>query len=434
MEKENFEIRSQEVQELLGHVPKWVVRWGTIVILVILVLFFVLSKTLRYPDIIHSQIQLTTNIPPAEIKANIDGTIQKILISDKQLVEKNQTLAVVQSGADYEHVVTILSFLTDSFAIEKFINIELFDKKLNLGDIQPAFASFINTLEEYKSFIDVDFYSRKLNSLQEELSKYRNYYTNIKDQLSAIEKEYLIVEQQFKRDSGLTVQGVLSANELEKSEQVKLSKLYNLKESAAKLNQATIQITNLEQEKLDLQLQLEKENLKLFSDLKARWNELNGAIEQWKKNYLITAPFNGRVSMNKIWSENQYVKEGEIVLTVLPSETERIIGRVSVQPSGVGKIMKNNKVIIQFDNYPYLEYGVVTGKIESISLAPENGTYSAMVAIDSLELVTNYNNRLNFSQNMQGNAEIITESRTLFDRIFAPVKSAIEIQSMYGND
>jgi hypothetical protein len=434
MEKESFEIRSQEVQELLGHVPRWVIRWGTIVIFIILILLFILSKTLRYPDIIHSQVQLTTNIPPAEIKANIDGTIQAILITDKQIVEKNQSLAVIQSAANYQDVCWLITFLTDNFTIDRFINKELFEKKLDLGAIQPTFASFVNTLEEYKNFVDVDYYTRKLNSVQEELMKYKNYLANVKDQLNAIDKEYLIVEQQFKRDSGLAAKGVLSAIELEKSEQLKLSKLFDLKESAAKLNQATIQITNLEQEKLDLQLQLEKENLKLYSDLKARWNELNGSISQWKEDYLITAPFKGTVSMNKIWSENQYIKEGEIVLTVLPLETDRIIGRVTIMPSGAGKITKNNKVVIQFDNYPYLEYGVVTGKIESLSLAPENGTYTAMVSIDSTELVTNYNNKLIFSQNMQGNAEIITQSRTLFDRIFAPVKSAIEIQSMYKNE
>jgi multidrug resistance efflux pump len=433
MEKETFEIRSQEVQELLGHVPRWVVRWGTIVILIILVLLFILSKTLRYPDIIHSQIQLTTNIPPAEIKANIDGSIKSILVTDKQAVEKSQTIAVIQSATDYNDICWLSSFLADSFAIEKYINKELFDKKLALGEIQPSYAAFINTLEEYKNFVDVDYYTRKLNSLQEELAKYKHYLANSKEQQALINKEYLIVEQQFKRDSGLAAKGVLSSIELEKSEQARLNKLLDLKQAVSNQNQINIQITNLEQEKLDLQLQLEKENMNLFSTLKARWNELNGAIAQWKEKYIIASPFDGTVSMNKIWSENQYVKEGEIVVTVLPKETEKIVGRVSVQPSGAGKIMKNNKVIIQFDNYPYLEYGVVTGKIESVSLSPENGIYYAKVAIDSTNLITNYNNKLIFSQNMQGSAEIITESRTLFDRIFAPVKSAIEIQSMYKN-
>jgi HlyD family secretion protein len=431
MEKENFEIRSQEVQELLGHVPRWIVRWGTIVIFLILIILFVFSKTLSYPDVIHSQIQLTSNIPPAELKANTEGAIKSIFVDDQQRVEKGQVIAVIQSAANYSDVLLLKSFLVDSFAIEKYLTGEQLSRNLSLGSIQPYYAAFVNILEEYRNFIDIDYYSRKLESINTELNKYKQYIVSLKEQQVILKSEYRLVEQQFKRDSGLTASGVLSATDLEKSEQNKLNKLFNLKEAGVKLDQAIIQVTNLDQEKLDLQLQLEKENQNLYSELKAKWTELNGAISQWAEKYLIISPFSGKVSMNKIWSENQYVKTGDIVVIVLPVETDKIIGRVSIQPSGAGKIKKDNKVLIQFDNYPYLEFGVVTGKIASVSLAPENSTYYALVSIDSLNLVTNYNKKLNFSQNMQGNAEIITESRSLFDRIFAPLKSSIEIQSMY---
>ena len=33
-ESEKIEIRSDEVQDILGMVPSWIVRWGTVVILV----------------------------------------------------------------------------------------------------------------------------------------------------------------------------------------------------------------------------------------------------------------------------------------------------------------------------------------------------------------------------------------------------------------
>lgn len=427
-----IELRSQEVQELLGHVPRWIIRWGTILVFLILILLFILSKVLRYPDIIHSQIQLTANVPPAELKANVDGAIKSILVSDNQLVKKDEVLAHIQSAADYDDVIWLSAALSDSFAIEQLISEEALRKRqLILGDMQSSYAAFINTLEEYQSFVDIDYYIRKLESIKGEQSKYRQYINSLNDQQNILKQEYLIVGNQYKRDSVLAVQSVLSKTELEKSEENKLKKLYELKESGAKLNQAVIQVANLEQEKLELELQLEKENKKLYSDLKSRWNELKGEISQWSKSYLIKAPFDGIVSLNKIWTENQYVEEGEIVMMVLPLNTDKIIGRILIQPSGAGKIHIKDKVIIQFDNYPYLEYGIVTGKIESMSPAPEGGLYYARVTLDSTELVTNYNNKLNFSQNMQGNAEIITESRSLFERIIAPLKSVVEIQNQY---
>ncbi|MBN1116967.1 MAG: HlyD family efflux transporter periplasmic adaptor subunit [Bacteroidales bacterium] len=430
-EKQKFEIRSSEVQELLGQVPAWIVRWGTITVLFVLLLLFVLSKVLSYPDIIPSQIILTANIPPAELKAYTDGPIKKIMVSDNQQVEENQILAVIHSSADYSHVLKLDNLLSDTFSIEYFLSDFFEQERLNLGNVQSAYASFINVLEEYKGFVDIDYYQKKALSIQNELFKYNTYINGLTEQQKVLDREFGIVETQYKRDSLLAEQGVLSKKELEKSEADKLNKLLDMKELISLFNQTQIQISSLEHEKLELELQLQKENKKLFSSLKKSWEELKAEIDIWEKNYVIVSPFNGKVSLSKIWSENQYVKKGDVVLYVLPEDFDQIIGRVSLKSTGSGKVKENDKVIIRFDNYPYLEYGVVTGKINTLSLTPDQGLYYATVLLDSSSLITNHGVNLTFSQNMQGSAEIITESRDLLERIVAPLRSAIEIQEIY---
>lgn len=426
-----YEIRSQEVQELLGHVPKWIIRWGTLIIFLVLLVMFIISRTLTFPDIITSRISLTANIPPAELKAYASGTIKKIFVADQQVVGKGELLAVIHSSANPDHVIKLLDMLTDTFSLEHLMGIQIIKAKLDLGELQQPFTSFISVLDEYQSFIDIDYYRRKIEVTQKELSKYRDYIASIKEQTLVLGKEYKLVFDQFSRDSALYAQHVLSKSDLEKSEENKLGKLFELRESQSLLSQAHIQITNLEQQQLELELQLERENKKLYSDLKARWEELRGNIAIWRKKYLIEAPFSGKVVLNKIWSENQFVNEGDIVMIVLPENFENIVGRVTLESSGYGKVKEGDKVIIRFDNYPYLEYGVVTGNVSSLSLTSEAGLYYASVKIDSAELITNYGTPLNFTQNMMGTAEIVTESRSLYNRIVAPLKSAIEIQEMY---
>lgn len=426
-----IEIRSQEVQELLGLVPRWIVRWGTIIIVFVLVILFVVSKSLTFPDIIASQIQLTANIPPAELKAYSEGTIKKILVEDQQMVNEKQLLAVIHSSADYNDVLLLSEFLSDTFSVEHLLKINLNHQKFNLGNIQTPYASLINTMEKYQSFVNIDYYQKKAKAIEMELLKYQDYINGLEEQVEILEKENKLVERQYSRDSSLFVQEVLSKTDLEKSEELKLNKLFELKESNSILNQGMIQISKLEQQKLELELQLQMQNKDLYSDLKTRWEELKGDIAIWKKNFLIVSPFEGKVSLSRIWSENQFVKSGDVVMIVLPNEFDRIIGRAVIQSSGYGKVKTGNTVIIRFDNYPYLEYGVVTGKVHKLSLAPEGGLYYAMVELDSTHLVTNYGTKLTFIQNMQGSAEIVTESRSLYDRIIAPVKSAVEIQEMY---
>jgi HlyD family secretion protein len=33
MENNKIELRSEEIQDILGQVPNWIVRWGTVVVL-----------------------------------------------------------------------------------------------------------------------------------------------------------------------------------------------------------------------------------------------------------------------------------------------------------------------------------------------------------------------------------------------------------------
>jgi hypothetical protein len=148
----------------------------------------------------------------------------------------------------------------------------------------------------------------------------------------------------------------------------------------------------------------------------------------WNQEFLIQSPFDGHVSFTKIWAENQYVETGDIVLTVLPVNQGAVLGKIFLPATGVGKVKEGFKVIIRFDNYPFMEFGTISGKISSISTVPTNEIYALEVKLDNAQLITSYNIPLNFQQNMPGMAEIITNQRTLLNRILDPFRSAYRTQ------
>ena len=82
---------------------------------------------------------------------------------------------------------------------------------------------------------------------------------------------------------------------------------------------------------------------------------------------------------------------------------------------------------INLDNYPYLEYGIIIGKINSVSLMPSEDNYSVEVEFPN-GLTTNYHKKLAFGQNMQGSAEIITEDIRLIERFIQPLKYILKKQ------
>lgn len=52
-------LRSEEVQEILGRPPRWIVRWGIAVICAIVAGLFVGGYFIKYPEVIAGLITIT---------------------------------------------------------------------------------------------------------------------------------------------------------------------------------------------------------------------------------------------------------------------------------------------------------------------------------------------------------------------------------------
>ncbi len=110
----------------------------------------------------------------------------------------------------------------------------------------------------------------------------------------------------------------------------------------------------------------------------------------------------------------------QVVLT----SSNPIKGKLFLPVKDAGKVKIGNSVVLHFDNYPYMQYGTVKGTVARVSLVPESKHYC--VEIDLPEgLKTNYKKDLAFSQNMTGQGQILTDSKSLLVRIFEPVRSQI---------
>src|SRR5690606_3537746 len=94
-----------------------------------------------------------------------------------------------------------------------------------------------------------------------------------------------------------------------------------------------------------------------------------------------------------------------------------------------GKIQKDQREETKLDNYKYQELGIVTGRIQSLSLTPDKGVkYYVEVALPN-GLKTSYDKQLSFDQELTGNADIVTEELTLAQRILDQLRSVLKYQN-----
>src|SRR5690554_8146366 len=99
---EDLQIRSDEVQEILSHVPNWMIRWGITLIFILLGLFLFLSWMIKYPDKIVGTTTLTTEQPPIKLITKTSGEIEYIRFKKSETVYKNDEIAVIQSTLTQE--------------------------------------------------------------------------------------------------------------------------------------------------------------------------------------------------------------------------------------------------------------------------------------------------------------------------------------------
>ena len=142
-ENTKIELRSEEVQDILTKVPHWMIRWGTVLIFGIIIMLFFISWFLKYPDVVKTEIVITTNNPPEKLLAKTSGRIEAILILDNAKVVPNMPLAIIENASKYQHVFKLKRELdkmdsnqtNDNFPFESL-------QHLQLGDIESAFALF----------------------------------------------------------------------------------------------------------------------------------------------------------------------------------------------------------------------------------------------------------------------------------------------------
>jgi hypothetical protein len=97
--KPKIELRNEEIDAILGHVPGRVARNGIMAIFTVILLLLTASYFFSYPDTVDCRILITSNEPPIHFIAEESGKI-KLFVSEKQKVTKGALLAIYDTVAD----------------------------------------------------------------------------------------------------------------------------------------------------------------------------------------------------------------------------------------------------------------------------------------------------------------------------------------------
>ncbi len=435
----NLNLRSEEVQEILGRPPRWIVRVGISIIFVVVAGLFVGSYFLKYPDILPAPITVTTENLPAGVMAMTTGKIDTIAVAEKQTVREGELLAVIRNPAKLEDVMAVKRMLegADTVDVETHGRASLQNgaslqnsASLQLGDLQSAYTAFDNALTDYRHFVETDYHNRKIAVIRKQIAAQKNLLQKTVNQLNISRKQLATAQKLFEVDSTLYSNAALSLVDYQSARNSLLQQLSSLESSKMSVDNQQMSILQSEQSIFDLEQQRIDEEQQLTSALTSAKEQLAAQIRQWEQTYLLVAPCDGKVTFTKYWQKNQNVNAGEVLVTVVPDGDTQVVGKILLPQQGAGKVKVGQTVNVKLDNFPYLEYGMVKVCIRNISMVPvqvDENTKAYMLEVEFPEnLVTTYGRELTFSQEMTGTAEIITEDLRLLDKFINPIRAVIK--------
>jgi len=426
-QKQNIiELHSEEMNDILTRPPHILVRSGTVVICTII--FFVLTGSFffKYPDIVTGEIVITTQNPPVWLVAKASGKIKELNYTDKSNVLENKIIAVIENPATTDDVLKIKSLLTQCLITDSSFHIpaELFCNKYELGDMQNLFSAFLKSRVDYTNFLSLNIIDKERQALNIQIEGHKKHTSILQRQLALKREELEIVRSSHLRNEKLLAIEAISKEAFEKSYGVILNYLQAIEQLEAEIAKENIETGQIEESLSKLSLQYQREKNDLLSDLNGSLGELESAILAWEQMYLLITPIKGIVTFNVFWTNNQYVNQGDRVFAVVPNNTGEIYGRARFSETMSGKIKNGQQVNIRVAGYPYIEYGTVIGRVSNVSLVAADNTYLVDVYLIN-RLITNTGISLNFTGELTGEAEIITDDRSIAERILAPLKYLI---------
>jgi multidrug resistance efflux pump len=416
--EEHLQIYSEEVRDILSHPPKAIFKWGSTILLLFIIVLGFISYFIKYPDIVTTQVIITTQNPPEKLVARTSGKIAALLVADRAEVLPKTALAIIENTANYNGVLKLKSCIDSvSIDLEQFnFPIEKFAVS-QLGEIQNAFTLFEKDYIAYDLNRDLKPYSIEKTAQGLETNQLKERLLLTQQQYQISQNELQLKKQELERFKKLYDKGVIAAQEWESKNLDFLQTEKNVRNISSQLSQIRSSINDLNRNSGNTRINESKDNINLLRNGMQSFTQLKKAINDWELMYVLQSSIKGQVSFMQIWVKNQTINVGEQVFTIVPTDNKNYIAKVKASAQNSGKIKVNQTVNIRLANYPDREFGIIKGKVKSISLTPDKeGTLLLDVSLPN-GIETSYDKKMIFQQETSGTADIVTQDLRLIERL-----------------
>jgi len=361
-----IELHNREVTDMFGEAPDWLIHSGSYILYGVLILFLIGAALISYPDTVRGTVVIDDLANVEWVTANSNGQIERFFVENDSLVKRGDTIAILQNPARINDVNQFLHILSN---VEKYYDTNNTDLlrtmryDLVMGEMSDAYENFTKAVRNCMIYDDHNYFSQRKDFLQKELAVMKK--NPEKNEMPILQLERDIFE--------LTISNKM---EIEKN-----------------------------REQLGLAYEIMINNLRT-----------------WDSKYIIRSHGTGKIVLGEIKSMTPFVNRGDTIGSIVSSNKEDFVARMQLNQEQVAGVAVDEPVNIRLAKYPEYSYGMLIGKVSSISFLPNNKMYVVDITFPN-KLLTTAGKKLNYELGLKGGAEIITSNRSVLSRIFSPIFS-----------
>lgn len=416
------ETHSEDLREIIGKPPSWLLKRGITTVLLIIFMIFGLSALIKYPEVLSNSMVITTSNAPKVIINKTPGNLTEIKIREGDEVEAGDALAYLESTANHDQVLQLLQTFKeirygpelDTKKLKKLTS----PRNVHLGELQSDYQKFYQAYLTYLSVKEGGVSLKRRKILEQEIFNIQQQGVQATKAYELQTKEIELAKQEFERYKALAEQKVISPMEFQAKEALLLSKLQLLPYSENNILNIKGSYLSRSKELAELDNQIEEERMKFFQAI----NSFVSEIENWKQKYVLSTQSKGKVIFASNLQVNQYVLQNEVVFYV-HSEDSQYFGEMHLPQRDLGKIKEGQNVLIKVRSYPFEEYGYLNGKIKRISAIPlRDSFFLSRVEIKR----TPSDSLIRLRPGTLADADVVTDDQTILFRIWKNIIRGIQ--------
>ncbi len=409
--------RSEMVQEIVSSKPSFLVRYGILFFLTILILLVAVCWFIQFPDVVNTKAKLTSINAPKEVITKTTGKLIKLIAKEGEQTKQGTILGYMETTASTTDVINASNNIdTSQSLINKNRIVEIFPflntSYQNLGELQTSYQTFQQSYNTFHNYLSGGFYLQKVNMLNKDLTFLQKMHINLLEQKGLNTEDLNLSQKNFNANKSLNDDKVIADVEFRNESSKLISKKLTMPQISSSILSNEAQQNEKQKEIAELQNTIAQQKNIFIQAL----NTFKSQIDDWKKKYLLTAPIDGKIAFATFLQENQQLQANQIICFINPENT-KYYAEVYIPQTNFGKVRTGQEVLLKFPSYPFAEYGSVNGKIDFISNINTDSGYLAKVILPN-GLNTSYKKQVQFRDGLTGQGEIITQNMRLLQRFY----------------